>query len=807
MYSRGENIIPVYIEDEMKDSYISYAMSVIVGRALPDIRDGLKPVHRRILYAMKELRLDYNKPYKKCARITGEVLGKFHPHGDMAVYDALVRMSQDFSLRYPLIDGQGNFGSVDGDAPAAMRYTEARLAYISEEMLNDLDKDTVDFSPNFDGSLKEPVVLPASLPNLIINGSSGIAVGMATNIPPHNLGEVIDAICLVIDRSDVDIEELLKVVKGPDFPTGGIICGAEGIKEAYTNGRGILKLNARAYIETQKGERDNIVITEIPYQVNKSNLIEQIAQLVQTKKIEGIGDLRDESDREGMRIVIELKRDVNAQIILNRLYKHTQMSTSFGIILLALVDNRPRILNLKQILSLYVEHRKNIIRRRTKFLLDKAENRAHILEGLKIALSNLDKVISIIKKSKSVSIAKEALIENFKLTNVQAQAILEMQLQRLTGLEREKIDVEYLELIKNINIYKGILSSEKKILEIIGEELKNIKEKFSDDRRTEILPEEEKFEIEDLIAEENVVITVSHSEYIKRLPVSSYRRQQRGGVGVTGVVMREQDFVEHIFIASTYDYILFFTDSGKVHWLKVHEIPQAGRTTKGSAIINLIGISKEEAITSFIPIRNFDERFMVMATKQGKIKKTSLASFGNPRKGGIAAIGLSKNDKLIRCCLTEGERDIMLATRNGKIIRFNEGQIRMMGRNAAGVKGITLGKNDEVISMVKITSTDSILSITTKGYGKRTKISKYKVQSRAGKGVINMKLTKKNGKICALNPVTEKDEILIITQEGMIVRCSTGDIRLCGRNTEGVKVVRLKEKDEVVGVAKVPKES
>ncbi len=807
MYNRGEKIIPVYIEDEMKDSYISYAMSVIVGRALPDIRDGLKPVHRRILYAMKELGLDHKKPYKKCARITGEVLGKFHPHGDMAVYDALVRMSQDFSLRYSLIDGQGNFGSVDGDAPAAMRYTEARLAYISEEMLNDLDKDTVDFSPNFDGSLKEPVVLPASLPNLIINGSSGIAVGMATNIPPHNLGEVVDAICLVIDRNDIDIKELLKVVKGPDFPTGGIICGAEGIKEAYTKGRGILKLNARAYIETQKGGRDNIVITEIPYQVNKSNLIEQIAQLVQAKKIEGIGDLRDESDREGMRIVIELKRDVNAQIILNKLYKHTQMSTSFGIILLALVDNRPRILNLKQILSLYVEHRKNIIRRRTKFLLEKCENRAHILEGLKIALSNLDKVISIIKKSKSVSIAKEALIENFKLTNIQSQAILEMQLQRLTGLEREKIDVEYLGLIKNINIYKGILLSEKKILEIISEELKNIKEKFSDDRRTEILPEEEEFEIEDLIAEENVVITVSHSGYIKRLPVSSYRRQQRGGVGVTGVVMREQDFVEHIFIASTYDYILFFTDSGKVYWLKVHKIPQAGRTAKGSAIINLIGISKGEAITSFIPIRNFDERFMVMATKQGKIKKTSLTSFSNPRKGGIAAIGLSKNDKLIGCCLTEGEREIMLATRNGKIIRFNEGQIRMTGRSAAGVKGITLSKNDEVISMVKTTSTDSILSITTKGYGKRTKISKYRVQSRAGRGIISMKLTKKNGEICALNPVTEKDEILIITQEGMIVRCSAGDIRLCGRNTEGVKVVKLKEKDKIVGVAKVPKES
>jgi len=805
MYSKGEKVVSVNLKDEMKDSYMSYAMSVIVGRALPDVRDGLKPVHRRILYAMRELGLVHSKPYRKCARITGEVLGKFHPHGDTAVYDALVRMVQDFSLRYPLIDGQGNFGSVDGDSAAAMRYTEARLASISQELLLDLEKETVDFTPNFDGSLKEPTVLPAVLPNLLLNGSSGIAVGMATNIPPHNLDEVTNAIVNLIDDPNIEIDKLMKSIKGPDFPTGGIINGISGVKEAYKTGRGIIKLNARAHVETgKKGNKDSIIITEIPYQVNKSSLITQIAEQVQLNKVDGVSDLRDESDKDGMRIVLELKRGHNAQVTLNQLYKYTQMQTSYGIIMLALVGNRPRVLNLKQILQEYINHRKEIVIRRTKFLLAEAEKRAHILEGLKIALSNLDEVIALIKKSKSVPDAEAQLIKKFKLTQVQAQAILQMQLQRLTGLERQKIEDEYLELIKKIQMYKSILASEKKVMQIIKDEVSKIKESYHDSRRTDILSKTEDFEIEDLIADEDVVVTVSNSGYIKRLPVGSYKRQLRGGVGVAGMGTKETDYVEHLFIASTHDYILSFTGKGKVYWVKVHEIPQAGRISKGKAVVNMIGLSEGENITSFIPIREFKpDIFLVMATKSGKIKKTRLSAFANPRKDGIIAITLAKDDKLVGTIITDGNGEIFLATREGKSIRFSESHVRDMGRSAQGVKGINLSKKDEVIVMEKVDEAGQILSVTSKGFGKRTEVKKYSSQYRGGKGVININLLKTTGKVTSVIAVAEDDEILVITKHGMVVRCAVLEVRATGRNTKGVRLVRLKSQDEVSSVSKV----
>ncbi|MCM8783846.1 MAG: DNA gyrase subunit A [Candidatus Omnitrophica bacterium] len=804
MYDRNTKVIPVDIEDEMKASYISYAMSVIVGRALPDVRDGLKPVHRRILYVMKELGLEHQKPYKKCARIVGECLGKYHPHGDMAVYDALVRMVQDFSLRYPLIEGQGNFGSIDGDAPAAMRYTEARLSSIAEEVLVDIDKNTVDFIPNFDESLSEPVVLPAVLPNLLINGSSGIAVGMATNIPPHNLSEIVEGIVKVIDEPEVGVEELTKTVKGPDFPTGGFICGTEGIKEAYRSGRGVIKLRARAVIEEQKSGKETIIITEIPYQVNKASLIEQIAKLVEEKKIEGISDLRDESDKEGMRIVIELKRDAPSRVILNQLYKHTQMETSFGIIMLALVDNRPRVLNLKEMIQEYIKHRKNIIIRRTTFELEKARKRAHILEGLKVALANLDKIIKTIRQSKSVAEAKEALMKDFKLTAEQAQAILEMQLQRLTALERQKIDEEYLALIKNIQIYEAILKSEKKVLEIIKEEAKNLKNKYGDNRLTEIIPAEEELEIEDLIAEEDVVITISHNGYIKRLPVSAYRKQKRGGKGVSGAELKEEDFIEHLFIASTHDYILFFTNIGKVHWLKVYDIPQAGRVAKGKAIVNLLELEPNEKISAFVPVREFkEEEYLVMATKNGLVKKTSLGAFKHPRKGGIIGITLEKTDELIEVELTKGEEEIILATQQGKAIRFSEEEIRDMGRSAKGVRGIRLGKNDKVIAMEIVRKEATFLTVTSLGFGKRTPIDEYRTQSRGGKGIINMKVTKKNGEVVGLKTVTDKDEVMIVSSLGMLVRCAVKDIRETGRSAQGVKLIRLDPKDRVSCVASI----
>jgi DNA gyrase subunit A len=804
MYARNEKIVPVYIEDEMKDSYISYAMSVIVGRALPDVRDGLKPVHRRILYGMSELGLEHTKPYKKSARIVGEVLGKYHPHGDVAVYDTLVRMVQDFSLRYPLAEGQGNFGSVDGDSPAAMRYTEARLAAITDEMLTDLEKDTVDFMPNFDSSLKEPKVLPATLPNLLINGSSGIAVGMATNIPPHNLSEVVDGVAALIDDPDTALKDLMKIIKAPDFPTGGIICGREGIKQAYTTGRGLIKIRAKAGVESQKSGKESIIITEIPYQVNKANLIEAIAQLVQDKKIEGISDIRDESDKDGLRVVIELKRDANAQVILNQLFKHTQLEVSFGIIMLALVENRPRVLNLKQALEYYIKHRKEVVIRRTKFDLARAKERAHILEGLKKAIANLDKIIEIIRKSKSEPEAKEALIKKFDFSDIQAQAILEMQLRRLTALERDKIEAEYLELIKKIELYESILKSDKKVLQIIKEEVSKIKEKYGDERLTNIVGEVEDLEIEDLIAEEDVVITISHAGYIKRLPVSAYRKQRRGGRGMTGADVKEEDFSEHLFIATTHEFILFFTNQGRVHWLKVYDIPQAGRQARGKAMINLLDLQQGETISAFIPVKEFKEgQFLIMCTRQGVIKKTPLEAYSHPRKGGIAGITLDKGDELIGVEFTDGKKEILLATRDGKAIRFSESQVREVGRSAKGVRGIRLGKKDEVIGMSVAEEDTAVLTITSLGFGKRTEIKEYRTQSRGGKGIINIKVTDKNGEAVSLKTVGDKDEMMIITEKGVIVRCPVKDIRNTGRAAQGVKIIKLDAKDKVTSVAPV----
>ena len=804
MYTRNEKIIPVNIEEEVKDSYLNYAMSVIVGRALPDVRDGLKPVHRRILFAMQELGLEHSKPYKKCARIVGEVLGKYHPHGDVAVYDTLVRMAQDFSLRYPLVDGQGNFGSVDGDAAAAMRYTEARLASISDDVLGDIDKDTVNFGPNFDASLKEPLLLPACLPNLLVNGSSGIAVGMATNIPPHNLNEVADAIIYILDNPGAEIKDLMRYMKGPDFPTGGVICGKGGIKEAFTTGRGKVTVRARATVEHQKNGKDMIVITEIPYQVQKASLIEAIASLVDDKKIEGISDIRDESDKEGMRIVVELKRDVEPQIILNQLFKHTQLETTFGIITLALVENRPRVLNLRQVLEYYIEHRKVIIRRRTQFELDKALKRAHILEGLKIALKFIDRIIKTIRTSKNTETAKERLMKEFDLSEVQSQAILEMQLQRLTALERDKLDAEYAELLKTIEVCKAILASEKKIEAIIKEELEELKKKYGDERRTDIVGEVEELEVEDLIAEEDVVVTISHGGYIKRLPVSAYRKQKRGGRGTTGAEVKEEDFVEHLFVASTKDYLLIFTGKGQVHWLKVYEIPQASKISKGKAIINLIQIEQGSKISSTIPVKEFaPDKYLVMVTKKGVIKKTKLDAYGNPRKGGIISITLDKDDELIGVDLTDGHQELLIGTRQGKAVRFSETKVRDMGRSAKGVRGITLGKKDEVIDMVIAKKDAAILTVTELGFAKRTTVDEYRLTSRGGKGVINIKVTDKNGQAVSLKTVNDNDELMVITQNGIFLRCAVKDIRETGRSSQGVRLIKLQEKDRVSCVAPV----
>jgi len=779
--------------DDIVENKIYFAQVVSIEKALPQ--------------ETYDIQVEGEHEFIANGMVSHNCLGKYHPHGDMAVYDALVRMVQDFSLRYPLVDGQGNFGSVDGDTAAAQRYTEARLAAISDELLADIDKDTVDFVPNFDESLEEPSILPSRLPNLLVNGSSGIAVGMATNIPPHNLNEIIDAAVKTISDPDVSIKELMKIVKGPDFPTGGIICGREGIKEAYEKGRGRLKLHAKAAIESQKGNRESIIITEIPYQVNKSRLIENIAELVQDKKLEGISDIRDESDKEGMRVVIELKRDQNAQIILNQLYKRTQMETTFGIITLALVDNRPKVLNLKEALQLYIKHREEIVRRRTKFELARAERRAHILEGLKIAIDNLNKIIKTIRESKDPKVAKDKLMKNFELSDVQAQAILEMQLQRLTALERGKIEKEYLELIKKIEMYKSILKSEKKILEIVKNEALELKKKYGDERRTEIVAKQEEIEIEDLIAEEDMVITISHAGYIKRLPVGSYRRQRRGGTGVTGIDMKDEDFVEHLFIASTHEYILFFANNGKVHWLKVYEIPQASRIARGKAVVNLLHLSQGESISSYVRVKEFTEgKFLVMATRNGLIKKTDLMAYSNPRKGGILGITVEKGDELIKVKWTEGKQEIFIATQEGKAIRFPESQVRDMGRGAKGVRGIRLSKKDKVISMEIAIKDATVLTVTSQGFAKRTLIKEYRNQSRGGKGIKNVNVTKKNGEAVGIKMVNDGDELMVMTEKGMIVRCPVKDIRTTGRNAQGVRIIKLDSGDRVASIARVAPE-
>ncbi|MBN1301663.1 MAG: DNA gyrase subunit A [Melioribacteraceae bacterium] len=802
-----EKILPVSLEDEMKSSYIDYAMSVIVARALPDVRDGLKPVHRRVLYGMHELGLAYNKPYKKSARIVGEVLGKYHPHGDSAVYETMVRMVQEFSLRYPLVDGQGNFGSVDGDGAAAMRYTEARMARITEEMLRDLDKNTVNFSPNFDDSLQEPTVMPAYLPNLLINGSSGIAVGMATNIPPHNINEVIDGLIELIDKPKLKSEDLLKFVKAPDFPTGGIIYGYEGVREAYTTGRGRIVIRAKANIEMHKNDRETIVITELPYQVNKANLIEKIAELVRSGKLNDITNIRDESDRDGLRIVIEMKRDAQPAVILNQLFKHTQMQVTFGVIMLALVNGVPKVLELKEMMQHFINHRMDVLVKRTKFELEAAERRAHILEGYIIALDNIDEVIETIKKSRDVETAKANLMRKFKLSDIQAKAILDMRLQRLTGLERKKIEDEYKETIKLIEKLKGILDNEKRRFKIIKDELLLLKEKYGDERRTEIIYDYKEFSLEDIIAEEDVVVTISHKGFIKRFPVSGYRRQARGGKGVTGAGTKDEDFIEHMFIASTHHYIMFFTDQGKCYWLKVHEIPEGGRASRGRSILNLLEKDKEEKITAFVTVKEFsDDKYLMMVTKNGTAKKTVLSAYSNVRRGGIAAINLVKGDTLVEVKMTDGNNDIIIGTRKGMAIRFNEKDVRDMGRTSTGVRGINLGKEDEVMGFIVVRSASTLLVVTEKGLGKRSEIDDYRITKRGGKGIITVKTGDKNGNLIALMEVNDTDELVIITNHGMVIRQSAKDIRVMGRNTQGVRLIRLNEEDSIADIARVVSE-
>lgn len=801
-----ERKIPINIEDEMKTSYLDYAMSVIVGRALPDVRDGLKPVQRRILYAMFREGLLSGKKYSKCAGVVGEVLKKYHPHGDMAVYDALVRLAQDFNMRYPLIDGQGNFGSVDGDPPAAYRYTEARLMKIAEEMLADIDKETVEYVPNFDGNTEEPTILPTKIPNLMINGSSGIAVGMATNIPPHNLGEIVNGLITMIDDPEVTIQELMKAVKGPDFPTAGIIYGLEGIHNAYTHGRGLIQVRAKAYIEKEpRTEKESIIITELPYQVNKARLIENIAELIRDKKIEGIGDLRDESDREGMRVVLELKKGELSPVILNQLYKHTQMQSTFGVIMLTLVNNQPRVLNLKKLLSAFLQHRREVVFRRTTYDLRKAEEKAHILEGLRIALENIDRVIALIKASKTPEEAREGLIEKFKLTSIQAQAILDMKLQRLTGLEREKIMEEYKDTLKTIESLKAILGSEAFLMKIIRDELLEIKKNHADERRTEIVPEEKEINIEDLIAEEEMVITISHRGYIKRNPLSLYRSQRRGGRGVTGMETKEEDFVEQLFTAMTHDHILFFTDKGKVHRLKVYQIPEAGRTAKGKAIVNLLNLDSEEKITNILPVKEFSEGlYLLMVTSNGIIKKTALNAYSNPRAGGIIAITLDEGNNLIDVKLTDGDQDIVLSAKNGLSIRFKEKEVREIGRAGKGVKGINLKKEDQLVSAETILNEDvALLTVTEKGFGKRTPISDYPIQGRSGKGVITIKTTERNGKVIGIAQISDEDEVLMVTAEGKIIRVKMKGIPIMGRNTQGVKLIEMDPGDKLVSITKV----
>ncbi|WP_440951981.1 DNA gyrase subunit A [Methanococcoides sp. FTZ1] len=803
----GEKIVPVLIQEEMKNSYIDYAMSVIVGRALPDARDGLKPVHRRILYAMKEAGITYDKAYKKSARVVGDVLGKYHPHGDAAVYDSLVRMVQDFSLRYPLIDGQGNFGSIDGDSAAAMRYTEVRMDRISNEMLSDIDKETVDYKPNYDGSLQEPSVLPAKIPNLLINGSTGIAVGMATNMAPHNLGEVIDATLKLIDDPETTIQELMQIVKGPDFPTGGTILGKSGIKSAYETGRGPIKLRAVTNIEEMKNDKNRIVVTELPYQVNKARLIENIAELVRDKKIVGISDLRDESDREGIRIAIELTRNTNPQVILNQLYKHTQMQTTFGIINLALVDGVPRELTLKEILQIYLEHRIEVILKRSQFDLRKAEERAHILKGLLIALDHIDEVISLIRASKTVEDARNGLMEKFGLDEIQAKAILDMRLQKLTGLERQKVVDEHEELLKVIEDLKDIIASDERKYVIIREELLEIRETFADERRTKITVSHVEIEDEDLIPEEDVVVTITNHGYIKRMPVDTYSQQHRGGKGVIGMETKEEDFVEDIFVTSTHDYLMFFTNRGKVYWQKVYGIPQGSRQSRGKAIVNLLELAENEYITAMIPVKEFDDdRYLFMATRLGTVKKSSLSDFSNIRKAGIIAINLDESDELVNVALTDGSKEIVMVSRHGKAIRFSEEDVRSMGRAARGVRGMKLAGDDIVVSLDIVDPESKLLTITENGYGKRTSFDEYREMRRGGQGVITIVTSLRNGPVINVKAVHEDDEVMITSSEGIIIRIPVKDIRSQGRNTQGVKIMNVKPGDKVVGVARIKKE-
>jgi DNA gyrase subunit A len=797
--------IPVNIIEEMRKSYLDYAMSVIIGRALPDVRDGLKPVHRRVLYAMYDLGNTYNKPYKKSARIVGDVIGKYHPHGDSAVYDTMVRLAQDFSARYPLIDGQGNFGSVDGDNAAAMRYTEVRMARLSDELLADLDKETVDFGPNYDDSLKEPLVLPARFPNLLVNGSSGIAVGMATNIPPHNISEIINATILLIENPSASFEEIMALVPGPDFPTAGFIYGRGGIQSAYRDGRGIIVLRARAAIEKLAREREAIIVTEIPYQVNKAKLIERIAELVRDKKIEGISDLRDESDREGMRVVIELKKDEPSQVVLNNLYKMTPMQTSFGIILLAIVQNQPKILNLREALSCFIEHRKEVVRRRTIFELKKAEARAHILEGLKRALDMLDAVIALIRASKEPAVAKEGLITQFQFSAEQAQAILDMRLQRLTGLEREKIVAEYEDILKLIARLKEILASEKVLEAVVVEELREVQKTYSDKRRTEIVDEEVEITLEDLIADEEVVITVTHSGYIKRTATSNYHPQGRGGKGRIGMTTRDEDFIDHVFVASTHSYLLVFTNRGQVYWLKVYAIPDVGTAGKGKAIVNLVNLSKDEKIADIIAVKNFDtDQYVVMATRNGIVKKTALAEYANPRSSGIIGIYIPDDDELIGCQLTDGSFDVLLATRMGKAIRFSEKDARHMGRTARGVIGIRMAGEDKVVAMSAFKGPGQFLTVTEKGFGKRTDVEEYPCHRRGGSGVINIKVSEKNGTVVNTCHVQEESSVMLITAQGKLIQLNTEDIRNTQtRAAVGVKCIDLEEGDYVASVTVV----
>jgi DNA gyrase subunit A len=798
-----EKINDLLIVEEMKDSYLSYAMSVIVARALPDLRDGLKPSQRRILVAMNDLSLTPRAKYRKCAKIAGDTSGNYHPHGEGVIYPTLVRMAQDFVLRYPLVQGQGNFGSIDGDPPAAMRYTEARLTAVAMMLLEDLEKDTVDYVPNYDETRQEPTVFPGKFPNLLANGSSGIAVGMATSIPPHNIGELCSAILLVIDKPEATLGEIMKIMPGPDFPTGALICGRQGIKDGYTNGRGTITVRARAHIEQVKGGKANIVFTEIPYQLNRDLIIERIAAAVNSGAVTGVTDVRNESDREGSRLVVEVQRGEDERVVLNQLYKHTQLQTSFSIILLGLDHGRPRTLAIKDMLLSYRDHRVEVIRRRTQYLLEKAEARAHIVEGLRIAVSNIDEVVDIIKKSKDVPSAKERLIKRFKLSELQADAILEMRLARLTGLEREKLEQEYRELMERIRDYKAILADENLVLDIIREDLHEIKEKFADPRRTEIVGAIEDFDIEDLIAEENVAVVISHEGYIKRMPLTSYRRQNRGGKGITCAETKEGDFVEHLFIASTHDYILFFTSSGKCYWQKVYDIPQMSRASKGRAIVNLLELAQGETVASMIPVREFDDRQLVMATDKGVIKKTALSEYSRPKRGGIIAINLDKGDNLMGVILTRGDQEIILASRDGKASRFPEAQLRSQGRATRGVGGMRLKKGDALVGIVAADDNETLLTICENGFGKRTRMSEYPAHNRNTQGVINVQTSQRNGKVVAVLDVRDADETMIMTQEGMIIRCPVKALSVIGRNTQGVRLIRLNEGDRVTAVAKL----